>query len=155
MTSEEWLAIVSSSDAVIWPDWRKKIRHAARRLTLAATLLETGDLEAAAEEMLYAVSHTARAVLLKNGIFPLSRPEIIGQLRDSGHEHLGTLLQDLSYREPTRVALNRNLLYIKRLLVHMDKPAYREFVRLRHQRLRAKKGRSSDPIKIDNRSVPR
>ncbi len=140
VTSQEWLEIVSSPDAVIWPDWHKKIRHAARRLTLAAALLETGDLGAAAEEMLYAVSHSARAVLLKNGIFPLSRPEVISQLRDSDHERLGLLLQDLSYKEPTRAALNRNLLYIKRFLVHMDKPTYGEFVRLRRQRLLAKKG---------------
>jgi hypothetical protein len=150
-TSSGWLEIVGSSDAAIWPDWHKKIRHAARRLTLAATLLETGDILAAAEEMLYAVSHTARAILLENGIFPLSRPEIISQVRDTGHEHLGKLLQDLSYEEPTRAALNRDLLYIKRLLVSMDRPVYREFVRLRRQRLLAKEDRSFDPKKGNGR----
>lgn len=141
VTSGEWLKIVSSSDAAIWPDWHKKIRHAARRLTLAAALLETGDMAAAGEEMLYAVSHTARAILLKNGMFPLSRPEIIAQLRDLNHDRLGKLLQDLSYEEPTRAALNRGLLYVKRLLVYMDRPAYREFVQLRRHHLLAKKER--------------
>jgi len=139
-----WLQIVGSPDAAIWPDWHKKIRHAARRLTLAATLLETGDIVAATEEMLYAVSHTSRAILLKNGIFPLSRPEIISQVRDTGYQHLGKLLQELSYDEPTTEALNRDLLYIKRLLVSMDRPVYREFVRLRRQRLLAKRDRLSD-----------
>jgi len=150
VTSNGWLRIVSSSDAAIWPDWHKKIRHAARRLTLAATLLETGDTLAAAEEMLYAVSHTARAILLKNGIFPLSRPEIISQLRDTGHERLAKLLQDLSYEEPTRAALNRGLLYVKRLLVYIDRPLYREFVQLRRQHLFAKKDRLSDLSKTGN-----
>jgi hypothetical protein len=50
---------------------------------------------------------------------------------------------DLSYEEPTRAALNRDSLYIKRLLVYMDKPAYREFVQLRRQHLLAKKERES------------
>jgi hypothetical protein len=143
VTSRGWLEIVSSPDAAVWPDWHKKVRHAARRLTLAATLLETGDILAAAEEMLYAVSHTARAILLKNGIFPLSRPEIIAQLRGTGHQHLGKLLQDLSYDEPTKAAMNRNLLYVKRLLVYLDKPVYREFVQLRRRHMLAKKGRLS------------
>jgi uncharacterized protein (UPF0332 family) len=150
VTSSEWLKIVSSSDAAIWPDWHKKIRHATRRLTLAATLLETGDLAAAAEEMLYAVSHTARAILLKNDIFPLSRPEIISQLRDVGHERLGKVLQDLSYEETTRAALNRASLYVKRLLVHLDKPLYREIVQLRQQHILAKKQRSSELTKSGN-----
>jgi uncharacterized protein (UPF0332 family) len=150
VASSGWLKIVSSSDAAIWPDWHKKIRHAARRLTLAATLLETGDMIAAAEEMLYAASHTARAILLKRGIFPLSRPEIIRQLREAGHEHLGTVLQDLSYEEPTKAELNRDLLYIKRLLVYLDRPLYREFVKQRRKHLLAKKGRLSALAQIGN-----
>jgi len=144
VTSSDWLKIVSSSDAATWPDWHKKIRHAARRLTLAATLLETNDIAATAEEMLYAVSHTARAILLKNGVFPLSRPEIISQLPEVGHERLARLLQDLSYEKPTRAVLKRGLLYVKRLLVYLDKPAYQEFVRLRREHLLAKTGRSPD-----------
>lgn len=143
VTSKSWLEIVDSPDAAIWPDWHKKTRHAARRLTLAAALLETGDIAAAAEEMLYAVSHTARAILLKDGVFPLSRPEIVAQLRERGHERLAKLLQELSYEEPTRGTLNRGLLYVKRLLVYLDRPVYQEFVELRRQHLSTKKDRSS------------
>jgi uncharacterized protein (UPF0332 family) len=150
VASGPWLEIVSSPDAAAWPDWHKKVRHATRRLTLAATLLETGDIAAAAEEMLYAVSHTARAILLKGGIFPLSRPEIITQLRDTGYERLGKLLQDLSYEEPRRAALQRALLYVKRLLVYIDRPVYREFVQLRRQHLLAKKDRLADLAKAGN-----
>jgi hypothetical protein len=143
VASKPWLDIVSSADAATWPDWHEKVRHAARRLTLAAALLETGDIAAAAEEMLYAASHTGRAILLKNRIFPLSRPEIISQLREADHERLAKILQELSYEPPTRSALNRYLLYIKRLLVFLDKPLYREFVQVRQQRLLAKRDRSS------------
>lgn len=143
VTAKPWLDIVSSADAAIWPDWHKKVRHAARRLTLAAALLETGDIAAAGEEMLYAVSHTARAILLRARMFPLSRPEIVSQLREASHERLAKLLEELSYEAPARAALNRALIYVKRLLVFIDKSAYREFLQSRRQHLLAKKKRSS------------
>jgi HEPN domain-containing protein len=149
-TSKPWLDIVSSADAAIWPDWHEKVRHAARRVTLAATLLETGDIAAAAEEMLYAVSHTARAILLKNGIFPLSRPEIISQLREANHERLAKVLQDLSYEAPNSAALNRDWRYVKRLLVFLDGPLYREFAQSRRRRLLAKRDRSSSLTSAGN-----
>lgn len=139
-TSSDWLHIVGSSEANTWPDWQKKIPHAARRLTLAATLLGTGDIAAAAEEMLYAVSHAARAILLKNGAFPLSRPEIISQLREVGKERLAELLQELSYEEPTVPILRRASMYIKRLLVHIDRPTYEAFISMRRQHLMIKNG---------------
>ncbi len=154
VTGKPWLDIVNSVEAAIWPDWHKKIRHAARRLTLAATLLETGDIAAAWEEMLYAVSHTARAILLEARIFPLSRPEIISQLREAKHERLAKILDDLSYQEPTKAALNRDLLYVKRLLVFIDRPAYREFVQLRQQHLLAKKNRTSNLASPGNGRSP-
>jgi hypothetical protein len=144
VNSTSWLAIVDSAEAAIWPNWRNKVLHAARRLTLAAALLRTGDIPASCEEMLYAASHTARAILLKNRIFPLSRPEIISQLGDAGYKHLGKVLEELSYQAPSREALNRDLLYIKKLLVFLDRPIYREFVRSRQQHLSAKKTRLQD-----------
>jgi Nucleotidyltransferase domain len=143
MASKPWLDIVASPEAAIWPDWHKKIGHAARRLTLAAALLETGDIPAAGEEMLYAASHTARAILLKNKIFPLSRPEIISQLREAGHERLAKVVQDLSYEAPAKGALKRDLLYIKRLLIFIDRKGYSEFVQSRQRRLHTKKYRPS------------
>ncbi len=141
VAAKSWLDIVNSAEAATWPDWHKKVRHATRRLTLAAALVETGDIAAAGEEMLYAVSHTARAILLERKIFPLSRPEIISQLRDANHERLSRILEALSYEAPTKLALHRDLLYIKRLLVLLDRPAYREFVQSRQQHMSAKKNR--------------
>jgi uncharacterized protein (UPF0332 family) len=144
VTAKPWFDIVNSAEAAIWPDWHRKIRHAARRLVLAVALLETGDISAAQEELLYAVSHTARAILLKVRIFPLSRPEIISQLRESNHDRLAKILEDLSYQEPSKSALNRYSMYVKRLLVFMDRAVYREFVQLRQTHLLAKKNRSSN-----------
>ena len=64
-----------------WPDWRPKAGHARKRMSLSQELLEVGDTDAASEEMMFAASHVARAVLLKSGIFPLSRMELSSQLR--------------------------------------------------------------------------
>lgn len=64
-----------------WPDWRPKVDYARKRLTFAAELLKTGDVDASAEELLLATSHIARAVLLRAGEFPLSRPELPHQLQ--------------------------------------------------------------------------
>lgn len=147
VSSKSWLHIIASPEAAIWPDWHTKVRHAARRLTLAATLLQTRDIAAAGEEMLYAASHTARAILLKSGIFPLSRPEIINQLREAGHERLGRVLEELSYDPPTREALTRDLMYIKRLLILLDRRVYSEFVQFRRERLLAKKNGSANSAK--------
>jgi predicted nucleotidyltransferase len=154
VTAKPWFDIVNSAEATIWPDWHRKVRHAARRLMLAAALLETCDIAAAGEEMLYAVSHTARAILLKARVFPLSRPEIISQLRESNHDRLAKILEDLSYQEPTKSALNRYLLYVKRLLVSIDRPAFHEFVQLRQKHFMAKKNRSSNLGGPGNGRVP-
>ena len=64
-----------------WPDWTTKVDRAVKRIRMATALLDTGDSDAAAEEFLYAASHIARAILLRRRVFPLSRPEIPGQLR--------------------------------------------------------------------------
>ena len=76
-----------------WPNWHLKVDYAKRRLQLAAELLETGDDDAAGEELLLAASHVARAVLLKTGVFPLSRPELPDQLEAVDAELAGLLRQ--------------------------------------------------------------
>ena len=77
-----------------WPDWRSKVIHATKRMSMAVELLEMGDVEAASEELMYAASHIARAILLKRGVFPLSRPELPAQLRDVEPD-LARLLENL------------------------------------------------------------
>ena len=68
-------------DSPHWPDWRAKVVHAKKRISLASEMLHVGDIDAACEELMFAASHVARATLLKYGTFPLSRPEMPTQLK--------------------------------------------------------------------------
>ena len=65
-----------------WPDWFPKVEHARKRMRMTAALLEIGDYEAASEELMLATSHVARATLIRQGVFPLSRPELPSQLME-------------------------------------------------------------------------
>lgn len=63
------------------------------------TLAEAGDNDAAAEMALSALTHRARAALSQAGVFPQSRPELPGQLRQIGeHELADVLAQALACR---------------------------------------------------------
>jgi hypothetical protein len=77
-----------------WPDWRPKAEHARKRILTSGQLLDVGDVYAASEEMMFAASHVARAVLLKHGQFPLSRMELPSQLEDMAPD-LACLLRRL------------------------------------------------------------
>ena len=81
-----------------WPDWRAKVRYARKRMTMALELLEVGDTDAASEELMFAASHVARAVLLQHGVFPLSRPELPSQL-EAIDPDIARLLDRLIYAE--------------------------------------------------------
>ena len=76
-----------------WPNWRPKVEHARKRIRMAFELLEVGDVDAASEELLFAASHVARAILLKQGVFPLSRPELPSQLKDVDPSLAGLLAE--------------------------------------------------------------
>jgi hypothetical protein len=143
VSSEAWLFLANSPEANIWPEWRKKVVHAARRLLLAMTMLDAEDKDAAAEETLYAASHTARAILLKAQIFPLSRPEMIQQLQDGGHQPLAEILKQLIYASSTKRELRRAQFYIKKVLVDLDRRAYRDYVTARRRVIQDKLKRSS------------
>ena len=94
-----------------WPDWHAKVAHARKRIRLASELLEVGDKDAASEELLFAASHVARAILLKEGEFPLSRPELPSQLEDED-PNLARLLQRLILddMDATSIVLGKSLL---------------------------------------------
>jgi Nucleotidyltransferase domain len=145
--SELWDSLVQSPEASTWPDWRQKIEHATRRLLLASSLRETGDLDAATEELTYAVSHVARAILLKNNVFPLSRPEIIAQLKELGYPSLADTLLKLSYGERSDRQTKRAMIYVKRLLVHLDKDRFKKYVDNRRE-ARLKKGSTRNQIRL-------
>ena len=63
-------------------------------MSMASELIEVGDIDAAIEELMFAASHIARAVLLKQDVFPLSRPELPLQLENI-EPSLSRLLQGL------------------------------------------------------------
>jgi hypothetical protein len=138
-TSTFWLDITASPESTSWPDWRKKIPHVCRRLILAHSLAQSGDLPAATEESLYAVTHLGRTVLLKENVFPLSRPEMIQQLQDSGHRALAALIKSLLFEEPKAGTVRRTIRYTKRLLLVLDREGYREFITARKEREAARR----------------
>ena len=86
--------VADELEAPHWPDWRPKVDHAKKRMNMALELLEIGDVEASSEELMFAASHFARAILLKQGVFPLSRPELPAQLRNIEPD-IGRLLERL------------------------------------------------------------
>ena len=79
-----------------WPDWQLKISQARRRLTVSDALLDVGDISAASEELMFATSQVARAILLKHGEFPLSRMELPSQLQNRSPDLAGFLSKLIS-----------------------------------------------------------
>jgi predicted nucleotidyltransferase len=122
-----WREIRGSAEAQTWPDWRKKILHATRRLVLAKTLLETGDIDAASEEVLYAASHAARAVLLKSKIFPLARAELISQTRNIGHERLAQMLETFLFGVPDEKTVEGSAQYLKKIFIDLDESEFKRW----------------------------
>ena len=88
-----------------WPDWRRKRDQARERLRFATPLRESGDLEHAREELLLAVRHLARAILLKERVFPLSQPELPAQLREIDQSKIAGLLDSLIDDDAREAAL--------------------------------------------------
>lgn len=139
-----WKRVLQSREASVWPRWQAKIPHAARRLFMASALLKMGDADAATEETLYALCHVARALLLRAGIFPLSRPELAEQLEALGYAQLARLHGELrrpSGTTPTSLRLAQR--YSKKLLLHLDRQTYAQYSKAYRERRRAKSRRHS------------
>jgi predicted nucleotidyltransferase len=96
-----------------WPNWREKLPHAARSLRFSQELLAEGDVDAAAEEALYAATQLARSMLLRRGTYPKSRPELPAQLT-AAHEpviaqHLSRLMNPELLSHETLLKLTSSL----------------------------------------------
>ena len=122
---ESWLQLKQLPEAEVWPVWNTKVVHAYRRLIFSWELLGTSDLPASQEELMYAFSHIARALLLKARLFPFSRPELPDQLEAMGQYPIARVLRDLFTSEFDTVTLRRHIVYAKRLLVGLDRDLYR------------------------------
>lgn len=66
--------------------------RAARAERMLNDLRVIGDEDAAVEQLLTAVTHRARAALLRANVFPASRPELPSQLRQIGLDPLADAL---------------------------------------------------------------
>ena len=90
-----WQEVLHNPAIHRWPDWKRKRDQAGKRLSFASRLYESEDYDHAQEEYLLSVGHLARALLLKRRTFPLSRPELPGQLRELGYTDLSNALDSL------------------------------------------------------------
>lgn len=76
--SEQW------TDRVPLPSPDKATERAIRARNLTEDLRIAGDWEAAAEQYVIWLTQDARARLIRAGVYPASRPELAGQLRQIG-----------------------------------------------------------------------
>ena len=84
-----WTDLVSRwQEHLPLPDPQISEDRASKAQRLRVDLLRMGDLPAANEQYLAYLTHTARATLLRRGIFPGSRPELPEQLRELGELRL-------------------------------------------------------------------
>lgn len=60
-----------------------------------AKMVELGDFDAAEEQALSYATHLARAELLRQGVYPASRPELPGQLRGIGANESADVLEKM------------------------------------------------------------
>jgi hypothetical protein len=123
-----WSEVLARPEANVWPSWEKKVLHGTRRLLFASNLLKTGDLDAAREELLYAVGHVARGLLLKANIFPLSRPELEKQVGEIGYTDLAAIHERLRTDPNYGLHLLRRCQkYSKKLLLHLSAQDYKAY----------------------------
>jgi predicted nucleotidyltransferase len=83
----------------LWPQYGRKLAHAAQLARLAERVLGIGDRAAAQEHLRAAASAFARGLLLAEGVFPLSRAELPEQLRAAGLADLGRVLAQSIHAE--------------------------------------------------------
>ena len=121
-SNPSWERIAHAESPGVWPNWRTKIQHAARRLFIGDALLNMGDLDASREELLYSLGHISRGLLLKSNIFPLSRPELSEQVHEIGYPHLASLHEHLRVSDDVSLGQLRSARrYAKKLLIFLDR----------------------------------
>ncbi len=90
-----WVRLRTQVQGAPFPSWSRKLPVVQRHLRRARALLDMGDVDAACEQALRAADHLARAFLLRNHTWPMSRPELPGQLDRAGHVRLARALEAL------------------------------------------------------------
>ena len=119
-----WGEVGAGVESPKWPSWRLKLDHVRKkRLSIASRLLEDGDEEAAQEEYLAIASQVARALLLRENVFPLSRPEIPVQLRQVGRDQLAHAIEMLIRRSTGLADLETIAKIVERELDRLEEEA--------------------------------
>ena len=102
-----WEELHKELKSDIWPDWRDKINQAERRIKIADELLVTDDIDAATEEYLAVATQISRAILLRHGEYPLSRPELSKQLFARGETTFAANIEKLIEGECNKEQLRK------------------------------------------------
>ncbi len=87
----------------------RKLVQTTRGLNLARLVFESGDLEAAREQLRAALTTVARWLLIANGVFPLARDELPDQVLALGYFDLAAALDRLIHVQPCRDELRTGL----------------------------------------------
>lgn len=88
-----WTSLVAHwRDKLPWPSVQTALERARQASSLQRELIEAGDVDAAEEQELTALTHLARARLLDHSVFPASRPELPYQLRQIGERDIADRL---------------------------------------------------------------
>jgi hypothetical protein len=100
----------------LWPDPARKEKQARKSLKIASAMVESGDCEAAVEQVRTALTLAARWRLLEDWVFPLSRAELPGQLREVGYMKLAKGLAATIGETPSLEELAAHVEAARRLL---------------------------------------
>jgi len=106
-----------------WPKAASQLKQARKKLTTASDLFEMGDVPAAEEEIRFALSHLARAELLSQRIFPLSRQELPLQLHEVGQTRLAEMMARANSDTPmSKSALSAAISSVDQILSGLEAP---------------------------------
>jgi predicted nucleotidyltransferase len=90
------------------PSATASLARASKAQRRVSDLLQVGDEDAALEQVVTMLTHTARARLIEASVYPASRPELPGQLASVGECDLASLLTDaIRGSSPARELLQR------------------------------------------------
>ena len=89
----------------LWPDPVRKLEQARAALRLAEKMVESGDHDAALEQVRGSLSLVARWWLLRHEVFPLARDELSEQLSELGQMKLAENLRSSIHARPAATAL--------------------------------------------------
>ncbi len=93
----------------LWPDVNRKADQAAKSLKIARMMVQSGDQDAAVEQVRTALTLVARWQLLADGVFPLSRGELPAQLKERHQSVLAAGLDATIIGLPTLEDLSQSL----------------------------------------------